>query len=262
MPVVGSGVDVVAAAVGQRAIGALCRRSLRRDAVLTIEGLEHLPPSGPTMLVARHVHHLFDGCALWTTLPRPFRILVAVDWAEQGPTRRLLDWGCRTMGWPTVLRADAPAGPAATDAARLLRRATKETVALLRAGEAVLVFPEGYPTIDPNPAPRRGLDEMLPFRPGFARLAALAEKDGRTRVAVVPIGFAYAGGPPWAIATRLGEPQRLGEGERPEAFAARVEDRVRRLSGLRPGTALRPGPGGGRTRRPRSASPAACDRSG
>ena len=225
-------IDVVAAAVGRRAIGAVCQRSLRRDATVTLDGLEHVPASGPTLLVARHVHHLFDGCALWTQLPRPFRILVAVDWAAAGRTRRLLDWACRTMGWPTILRADAPTGTAATEAARLLRQATKETVSLLRAGEAILVFPEGYPAVDPNPAPRRGLGEMLPFRPGFARLAMLAEKDGRTKVAIVPVGFAYAGGPPWTISVRCGEPLFDAEGEQPEAFAARVEARVRSLSGV------------------------------
>jgi putative membrane protein len=229
-------IDAVAATVGRRAIDAVCRRSLRREATLMVEGLEHVPATGPTLLVARHVHHLFDGCALWTHLPRPFRILVAVDWASAGRTRRLLDWACRTMGWPTVLRADAPTGPAAAEAARLLRQATKATVALLRAGEAVLVFPEGYPAVDPNPNPnpaqRHALGEMLPFRPGFARLATLAEKDGRSLVAVVPIGFTYAGGPPWTIALRCGEPLFVGEGERPEAFAARVEARVRALSGL------------------------------
>ena len=221
-----------AAGIGRRAITAVCRRSLRREATPTVEGVERVPATGPTLLVARHVHHLFDGCVLWTTLPRPLRILVAADWATGGPTRAVLEWACRTMGWPTVLRRDAPSGPAARAASQRLRQATKETVALLRAGEMVLVFPEGYPVVDPNPAPPRGLDEMLPFRPGFARLAALAERDGRTRVAVVPIGFDYDGGPPWTIRMRFGAPLHLAGGERPERFAARVEGEVRRLSGL------------------------------
>lgn len=225
--------DDPAARLGRRAIGELCRRSLHRHATVAIEGIEHLPATGPTLLAARHVHHLYDGCLLWTALPRPFRPLVAVDWAERGPTRRLLDWACQTMGWPTILRPDTPSG-ASPEAARLLRQATKETVALLRAGEMVLVFPEGYPAVDPHPSPasRRGLDRMLPFRPGFARLAAIAELDGRTRVAVLPVGFAYAPGPPWRVACRLGPPLSLAEGERPEAFAARVETQARALSGV------------------------------
>ena len=236
-------IEAVAATIGRRAIDAVCRRSLRREATLMVEGLEHVPAAGPTLLVARHVHHLFDGCALWTHLPRPFRILVAVDWAAGRASGRLLDWACRTMGWPRVLRADAPAGPATTDAVWFRRQATGETVALLRAGEAVLVFPEGFPAVGPNPNPatRRGLDEMLPFRPGFARLVALAEKDRRTRVATVPIGFTYAGGPPWSIAVRCGAPMFLERDERPGAFAARVEARVRLLSG--PGVTVRREPG-------------------
>lgn len=223
--------DRIAASVGRRAITTVCRRALRREAELVFEGREHVPASGPTLLVARHVHHLFDGCIIWTLMPRPFRILVAIDWVASGPPRGLVEWACRTMGWPTVIREDAPRTQSAS-ATPLLRQAMRQSVALLRNGEMLLVFPEAYPTIDPHPTPQRGLEAMLPFRPGFARLAALAEVDGRTRVAVVPVGFTYRGGPPWAITGTCGSPLFLEPGERPEAFARRVEREVSTLSGL------------------------------
>ena len=31
----------------------------------------------------------------------------------------------------------------------------------------VLMFPEGYPNIDPHPTPKPDLDALLPFQPGF-----------------------------------------------------------------------------------------------
>ena len=73
-------------------------------------------------------------------------------------------------------------------ARRQLLRATRECVDLLRAGQLVLVFPEGYPNIDPSFTPKSADETMLPFRPGFLRFAALAELDGMTRVPIVPVG--------------------------------------------------------------------------
>lgn len=225
-------IDRIAAEGGRRAIGAVCRRAVGR-AEMAVEGLQHLPAAGPTLLVARHVHHLLDGCILWETLPRPFRVLAAADWAAPGSrTAALLGWACRTMGWPTVLRRDAPAGPTADRARRALRAATDRSVAILRAGEVLLVFPEAYPAIDPNPTPKPGIDAWLPFRPGFAHLARFAERDGGASVAVVPVGFAYARlpGDRWRATCRLGVPLRLAPGERGSAFVGRVEAAVRELS--------------------------------
>ena len=37
---------------------------------LTVEGLEHVPGSGPVLIAARHFHHLYDGCVLMKAVPR------------------------------------------------------------------------------------------------------------------------------------------------------------------------------------------------
>jgi putative membrane protein len=233
--------DRVAAAAGRASIGFVCQRAVGRVEV-RVEGVEHLPGRGPVLIVARHVHHLLDGCVLWTGLPRPFKVLAASDWAAAGtPTARLLGWACRTMGWPTVLRQDAPFGsadhgspvrPAGEQAGRALRVATRQSVAILTAGEVLLVFPEAYPAIDPNPTPKPDIDAWLPFRPGFAHLARLAERETGRPVPVVPVGFAYARlpGDRWRVVTRLGEPLRHEAGESATAFVSRVEARVRELS--------------------------------
>jgi putative membrane protein len=43
-----------------RSIRAVSKRNAAKDLRLTIHGLEHLPPDGPVLLVARHYHHLYD----------------------------------------------------------------------------------------------------------------------------------------------------------------------------------------------------------
>lgn len=225
-----AGAEPVAAWFGWRIVDAVCRRTLGRDALWTVEGAANVPARGPTLLVARHVHHGFDGCLLQQTLPRPLRLLVALDWVRPGWQRRGMAWACRSLGWPTVVRSDNPTGVPPAEASRLLLAATRDAVRLLRAGEMLLVFPEGYPNVDPNPTPKADLDAWLPFAPGFARLARLAEADGTTRVAVVPVGFAYRCGADhrWRIACRVGPPLRF-EGDE-TAFVAAVEARVRALS--------------------------------
>jgi 1-acyl-sn-glycerol-3-phosphate acyltransferase len=222
----------IAAAGGRRSIGLVCRRAVTR-AEVRVEGVDHLPATGPVLLVARHVHHLLDGCVLWQALPRPFKVLAAADWAAEGTaTGRLLGWACRTMGWPTVLRSGSPAGAAGDRAGRVLREATQTSLAILRAGEVLLIFPEAYPAVDPNPTPKAGLDAWLPFRPGFAHLARLAARDLGKPVPVVPVGFAYdrLPGNRWRVVARLGAPLTLQPGAANAAFVARVERRVRELS--------------------------------
>jgi putative membrane protein len=217
--------------VGRRYIRGQCRRALRREVELSIEGLARVPATGPAILAARHVHHKFDGCAIVASVPRPVQLLVALDWVRPGRDRRFMDWVCGAMGWPTVLRTDGPAVVEAAEARRRLRRATREAVALLREGRLLLVFPEGYPNVDPHPTPKAGLDDFLPFQPGFARLARLAERDGRTRVPIVPVGLHYerGGEAEWRVALRFGAPLFVA-GADEEGAVRRVEERVRALS--------------------------------
>lgn len=223
--------DPVAAAIGRRYLDVAGRRALRREVELRVDGLDHVPLTGPVLIAARHVHHQHDGCALWTTLPRTVRLVVALDWAKPGRDRRLMRWATASLGWPTILRTDGPAAIDDAEAARALRRAGREAVALLRAGHLLVVFPEGYPNIDPHETPKAGLDDFLPFKDGFVRFAALAERDGRTRVAIVPTGFSYEAGVRWRVTMRFGPPRYLEAGVPLPEIAREVEERVRALSG-------------------------------
>lgn len=210
---------------------------------LTVEGLEHIPASGPALIAARHYHHLYDGCALITTLPRPVHILVALDWVDRPIVRRVMERACAAARWPIVLRGDALTRPGARTAyspaerRRYLHRAVTETVDLLRAGEVVVVFPEAYPNVDPTYTPKTA-DGFLPFRPGFAALAALAERDGHPPVPIIPAGLAYRPGDRWELTLRFGPPLFIDDWPDRAALVAAVEQQVRDLS--RPAPAYRP----------------------
>jgi putative membrane protein len=203
----------------------------RRNLDIEVEGLEHLPRRGPVIIASRHYHHLYDGVALLATVGRPLHILVGLDWVRNPAGKAAMTALCRVARWPVVLRRDGTGAVGDADARRALRRATAESLDLLAGGQALLVFPEGYPNIDPGYTPKQGDDVFLPFQPGFARLATLAAARGMT-VPIVPTGLQYARGERWRVSLRFGEPRVVNRRAEANAVIADVEGEVRRLSGL------------------------------
>jgi putative membrane protein len=103
---------------------------------------------------------------------------------------------------------------------------------LFRSGEVMIIFPEGYPNIDPHPTPKPDLEAFMPFRPGFVKLVELAEKDGITRVAIVPTGLSYirGEGDSWHATVRFGQPLYRKDFDNVEQLVHVVEEDVHALS--------------------------------
>lgn len=181
---------------------------------VTVNGIENVPARGAVMLVARHYHHLLDGAVLVQNVPRPVHIVVGLDWATNASQRTWMERMCRAAEYPIVLRPPTLASSAAYDRRDLLRytrTALKETTRLLHDGRVLVVFPEGYPNVDPTGTRKPGADDWLPFASGMLKMIELAERDGRTHVSVVPVGFHYtptatARGKRWSIVARIGAP--------------------------------------------------------
>ena len=227
-------------AVARLGIRSFCRIVLERGAEVRVRGPELVPDHGPVVVASRHFHHLYDAAVLMSVLDRPLHFLVALDWIHGPGQRRLMEWACRAAWWPALLRSEQLAGPAgwagpgrayaASEAGPYLRRALGDSLALLRAGRALVVFPEAYPTVDPEGSPKRDEHAILPFRRGFSRLVALAERSGSPRVPVVPAGFWYEPGPRWRIALRFGPPLFLDRAGGADGLTRAVEEQVRALS--------------------------------
>ena len=204
-----------------------------------LEGLEHIPQDGPVLLVARHYHDLYDGCILLASLPRRLHILIALDWIQGPRTRALMELACKLVEWPIVLRGERlqenkthpPSAYQAQEQRQYLRQATRLTTRLLRQGEMLTIFPEAYPVIDPHPSPRTPEQDFLPFRPGFAEMVELAERDKQTQVAIIPVGFDYAlRGRRWRVTVRFGKALALRDFSDTQHFAHAVEQQVHQLS--------------------------------
>ncbi|MBC5801314.1 MAG: 1-acyl-sn-glycerol-3-phosphate acyltransferase [Candidatus Eremiobacteraeota bacterium] len=203
-----------------------------RDLHVRVEGADRLPAQGPAILAARHYHHLYDGAALLVALPRTPRFFVALDWTG-GPLQRLaMEVACELAEWPVTLRSENAAGPASGAQIRgYARAALTRANALLQRGDVLVVFPEAYPTVDPHGSPKAHDAAFLPFRPGFAAIAARAAR-GDTRVPVFPVGLAYGAerAKRRAVTIRIGPAHyATTRGSRAE-FVAAVEREVHRLS--------------------------------
>jgi putative membrane protein len=209
-----------------------------RHVTFSVEGRENVPASGPVLIAARHVHNLYDGCILLRTLPPRTHILVALDWITHRPLRVLMEWACNLAGWPVVLRAERlanlqSAGSVYTAEETLpyLRSALKDAASVLGAGEMLVLFPEGYPNIDPTYTPKTNAGDFLPFRPGLMRLLERAEQHGVDSVAVVPTGLTYQQrGSHWQAILRFGTPLYLRNSGTSEKLLTMLEQQVQALS--------------------------------
>jgi putative membrane protein len=228
--------------ISQRALGIAARRLAARRLELRVDGAAHLPADGPVLLAVRHAHHFWDGVALLAAVPRPLHLVVALDWVGTPALRRAMERATRAAAWPVLLRAEAiaaraagvaglpPSAYAADEVPRYGARALREGVALLAAGRALAVFPEGFPAVDPHWTPRRQPDEWLPFQRGFVHFAAAAERRLGRAVPIVPVGVAYAEGVRRVAQLRFGRPTQLAEHAGRAALVRSIESRVRRLS--------------------------------
>ncbi|MGA7669241.1 MAG: carotenoid biosynthesis protein [Nitrolancea sp.] len=212
--------------------GARLIASLKLD--LAVEGEANVPSRGPVVLVCRHYHHFYDGVALLAQSPRHLHILVALDWIERRPPRHLMERLCRLAGWPVILRPEV-AGRSQRSAYRsterfaYLRRAAGEVDNLLRSDKALVIFPEGYPTIDPTFTPKQGANEFLPFQSGFLRLIEHAQRDGSI-VPIIPVGLAYETGDRARLTLRFGSPVLMRHSDDRARVLSEIEQSVRTLS--------------------------------
>jgi 1-acyl-sn-glycerol-3-phosphate acyltransferase len=221
--------------VAQEVIRRWCGLQMRRQALLRVEGVEHIPLRGPVLLACRHVHHLYDGCVLLAVLPRRVHLFIALDWVPVRMARRAIERACALVGWPVVLRSSHPRWsslpiPEQEEVRSSVRRSVRAGVRVLVNGEALVVFPEGYPNVDPLYTPKQNLEDFAPFLPGFASIVDLAQLRCSEPIPIIPVGFAYQPGERWGITMRCGPAMYRNPSESRDAFVAAVQSKVMRLS--------------------------------
>ena len=142
----------------QMATGALRLLARLTGTAIRVHGRDRLP-AGPAIVVANHPSWL-DGLALTTVLPRSFRFVAGEVLQREG----LIGFVLKRLGTEFVERHEREHGVADTD----------RVVALVRAGQSLVIFPEGRLARAPG---------LRPFHMGAFVVAAEAG------VPVVPVAI-------------------------------------------------------------------------
>jgi len=191
----------------------LCRWIARTFFAFSVEGIEHVPESGPVILAPNHVSYL-DPVLIGIALLRRVHFMAKKE-LFRNP---LIGWLLRGLQAYPVTRE------------RVDPSTLKRTLSLLAAGQVVLMFPEGT----------RGDGRTLgPAKPGIAVIAA------RSGAAVVPVFHwgaeqALPRGGHWVrrapLRVRFGAPLSFRGGDRSdrEAVEAFGREIMEAIAALRP----------------------------
>src|SRR5262245_4364124 len=206
LPAAGSSQRTLTKRLGYDALRVLCRTIAVWFYGLRVEGREHWPESGGGLICSNH-QSMFDPPLVGLTCPRRMNYL-ARDTLFRVPGLKQL------ITFLDAIPIDREGGGLA---------GLKETLKRLKAGELVLIFPEGTRTHD---------GQVAPLKPGFISVAR------RSRVPLVPVGIdgAYQAWPRTSLFPRLdriaiaiGMPITASEviAFSDEALLAELEQRIR-----------------------------------
>lgn len=178
-----------------------------------VVGSARIPTHGPLIVAANHHNSIVDAMLILGTFPRRITPLAKAPLFRHpimGPFLKLVG------AVPVHRRAEGGEDPRKNEA--MFAAATSA----LRAGDAILIFPEGSTT--PRPT-------LLPLRTGAARLLLGAEAAGRVGVTLLPVGLAFERPGTFRGATALvtvGAP--VDTGDCVAAYATDPEASVRTLT--------------------------------
>ena len=180
---------------------------------LRVEGLQHVPPTGPVMVVANHVSFV-DPIVLGSAFPR--RIIFMI-------TRPIYD--LRRLTWFYYLMGTIPVAPDVPDPG-----AMKAALRVLHGGGIVGIFPEGQRMPDGNLGEGKSGAALLAARTGVPVVPAAIVGAHQ----VMPVGAVFPR--PRAVRVVFGDPIRFPaiSNRRPtrdqlDAFADQI---MRTISGL------------------------------
>jgi len=206
---------MLATAMGYRLVRGFIRLLLwlfyRR---VDVVGAERIPSSGPLIIAANHHNSLVDPMLIMATFPRRLTVLANAPLFRHplvGPFLRAVG------GLPVNRRKEAGDDPRKNEAM------FATAIAHLRAGGAILIFPEGRT----QPVPT-----LLPLRTGVARLLLGTEAaGGRHGVTLLPVGLVFRMPGTFRVASALiavGAPVQVDDCV--AAYAGEPEATVRRLT--------------------------------
>jgi glycerol-3-phosphate O-acyltransferase/dihydroxyacetone phosphate acyltransferase len=193
---------------------------------VAIQGRERVPRNGPLLILANHPNALIDPLLVGTVMPRRV-LLTAKATLFEHPA---LAWLLRAVGVVPLRRAKDEARDGAPNSLTPERnvQAFARVTSALRAGRAVLVFPEGISHDEPT---------LAPLKSGAARMALQAHREGIGGIRLLPIGllFEEKERPDSRVLVRIGDAIDLNgwltqHTAEPQELTAALETRLRAVT--------------------------------
>ncbi len=207
-----------------RGIATLALRWYYRS--IEVVGIEHVPSTGPVLLVANHWNALVDALVVACALNRRVRLTAKATLLENPLTRVVV----RAVGIIPLRRAsdEQRAGDAPIDQSRNAQ-AFSAILEAFAHDQVVLIFPEGRSHSEP---------ELGRLRTGAARLAIMArDKRSLPALPIVPVGLTFEnkGRPRSRVVVRIGAPLFASAAKSPELdevheLTARLDGAIRQLT--------------------------------
>ena len=167
---------------------------------LIIEGQENIPMTGPVILAPRHLHRDYDPMIFNSIVKRRLFFIGAIDWMQGKFFDKTVKYFFKKSGVIGVKRPEAndifaKAGQV-TERIKNKERslglvgAFKNATKLLMHNQAVLIFPEGWPTIETAMAtPKTDMNEILEVKAGVFHFAEYVQRKRGIPVPIIPIGL-------------------------------------------------------------------------
>jgi 1-acyl-sn-glycerol-3-phosphate acyltransferase len=197
-----------------RAVGTLFARGLWNSRVV---GAENVPASGPVLFAANHAS-IVDGPLLYGVTPRPAHFLVKKEMFQGALPSRVVGW------------ALLQAGQIPIDRTRGDRDALQSVLAVLAAGGAAGVFPEGTRGRGDAASVRSGiawiaLQSGAPVVP-VACLGAQLPGDGRRSLPPLRRELTFCFGEPFTVVKEPGVPGRTALANAVERVRVKLSSHV------------------------------------
>ncbi|MGQ9688764.1 MAG: lysophospholipid acyltransferase family protein [Desulfobaccales bacterium] len=175
---------------------------------LRVEGLEHLPASGPAILCPKH-QRWEDILTVALALPSPLHFIAKAELFVTSGQREFL----QALGGVPIDRQN----PRAT------LSSFRQLLPLLQQRAYVVLFPEGtYVTEGVGPGKHRLVQMILAFQ----------QRNGFGRIPFVPLGIRYEPRPGvsgWAVRVRIGRPLTAAEAAQAPALTQALMAEIARL---------------------------------
>jgi 1-acyl-sn-glycerol-3-phosphate acyltransferase len=192
----------------QRIARRLAKLVIYRKFAVIVTGQEKIPHTGPVLIAPRHFDGDHDPSLMLAITTRRVFFLAATDFVNDGFRYKMIKFFHRKLGAASIDRMDSFYNRTNRNPRLQYLNAGYKIVNLLLLGQAVIIFPEGWPDIDSHKTLKDDANYVPGVQKGALDYVHLAQKRQRFPIPIVPVGIRYemnTGGRP-KIFVNIGNP--------------------------------------------------------